>query len=167
MDRVFISIGSNLGDRISNCRKAANEMAKFCKYIKVSSLYETEPVDKEDQPNFINAAAEIRTDLTPHELLKKLNLIENQLGRVREEHWGPRTIDLDIIFYGDLILNDDDLIIPHPRAQLREFVLGPICEIDPNFIFPRLNISVLDVLNKIKNKKRVVKLSKPSTFFQH
>lgn len=167
MDRVFISIGSNLGDRISNCRKAVNEMAKFCNDVKVSSLYETEPVDKEDQPNFINAAAQIRTDLSPHQLLEKLNLIEEQLSRVRHEKWGPRTIDLDIIFYGNLILNDDDLIIPHPRAHLRQFVLEPICEIDPDFIYTGLDFSVLEALKKIEHKYIVTKLEESFTISQH
>lgn len=159
MDKVFISIGSNLGDRKTNCKRALEEMAKFSVVVKVSSLYETEPVGNEYQPDFINLAAEISTDLTPHELLRHLNEIEERLGRVRTEKWGPRKIDLDIIFYGDLIIRDDDLIIPHPEAHLRQFVLESIYEIDPDLIYPGLGIPVCDVLRKLKNKKKVVKMT--------
>jgi len=157
MQRVFIAIGSNLGDKISNCRRAIDEIAGFCEIVKVSSLYETEPVGNEDQPNFINSVAEIRTDLSPHELLTHLNRIEEKLGRVRSEKWGPRTIDLDIIFYGDQIIKDDNLIIPHPRAHLRRFVLEPICEIAPEFIHSEIKISVLELLKNLPDNKKVIK----------
>ena len=166
MDQVFISIGSNLGDRRAYCKRALEEMAGFSKVLKVSSLYETEPVGNEDQPDFINIAAEITTDMSPHNLLRHLNEIEERLGRVRYEKCGPRTIDLDIIFYGDLILNDDDLIIPHPAAHVRQFVLEPICEIDPDLIYPGLGITVFKVLQKLNNDKKVVKLNKLFTFSQ-
>ncbi len=158
MDNVFISMGSNLGDKIGNCRKAANEIAGFCEVIRVSSLYETEPVGKEDQPNFINCVSQIETNLSPHELLKELNSIEEKLGRVRTEKWGPRTIDLDIIFYNDKEIKDDDLIIPHPRAHLRRFVLEPICEIDPEFIHPVLSLPVSKILEDLDKTKKVKKL---------
>jgi 2-amino-4-hydroxy-6-hydroxymethyldihydropteridine diphosphokinase len=158
MNRVFIGVGSNLGDKIGNCRKALNEIAAFAEIVKISSLYETEPVGNEEQPNFINCAAEIRTDLSPHELLTRLNQAENKLGRVREEKWGPRTIDLDIIFYNDLVMRDNNLIIPHPRAHLRRFVLEPICEIAPGFIHPELGVSVIELLKKLEDNKQVIKL---------
>ena len=159
MDKVFISIGSNLGDRKTNCKRALEAMAEFSNVVKVSSLYETEPVGNENQPDFINLAVEISTDLSPHELLKHLNEIEGRLGRIRSEKWGPRTIDLDIIFYGEVILNDNDLIIPHPEAHERQFVLEPICEIDSELIYPGLGIPVYDVLRKLKTNKKVVKVS--------
>ena len=98
--------------------------------------------------------------MSPHNLLRHLNEIEERLGRVRYEKCGPRTIDLDIIFYGDLILNDDDLIIPHPADHVRQFVLEPICEIDPDLIYPGLGITVFKVLQKLNNDKKVVKLFK-------
>jgi 2-amino-4-hydroxy-6-hydroxymethyldihydropteridine diphosphokinase len=166
MQRVFIAIGSNLGDKISNCRRAIDEIAGFCEIVKVSSLYETEPVGNEDQPNFINSVAEIRTDLSPHELLAYLNRIEEKLGRVRSEKWGPRTIDLDIIFYGDQIIKDDNLIIPHPRAHLRRFVLEPICEIAPEFIHSEIKISVLELLKNLPDNKKVIKRDEPFTTSQ-
>jgi 2-amino-4-hydroxy-6-hydroxymethyldihydropteridine diphosphokinase len=166
MQRVFIAIGSNLGDKISNCRRAIDEIAGFCEIVKVSSLYETEPVGNEDQPNFINSVAEIRTDLSPHELLAYLNRIEENLGRVRSEKWGPRTIDLDIIFYGDQIIKDDNLIIPHPRAHLRRFVLEPICEIAPEFIHSEIKISVLELLKNLPDNKKVIKRDESFTTSQ-
>ncbi len=166
MQRVFIAIGSNLGDKISNCRRAIDEIAGFCEIVKVSSLYETEPVGNEDQPNFINSVAEIRTDLSPHELLAYLNRIEEKLGRVRSEKWGPRTIDLDIIFYGDQIIKDDNLIIPHPRAHLRRFVLESICEIAPEFIHSEIKISVLELLKSLPDNKKVIKRDEPFTTSQ-
>jgi len=166
MHRVFIGIGSNLGDKIGNCRKALREIAGFAEIVKISSLYETEPVGKEDQPNFINCVVEINTDLSPHELLTHLKSIEDKLARVRGEKWGPRTIDLDIIFYDDLVMKDDDLIIPHPRAHLRRFVLEPICEIAPDFINPALEISTLELLEKLGDSKVVIKLEQPFTTSQ-
>jgi len=166
MQRVFIAIGSNLGDKISNCRRAIDEIAGFYEIVKVSSLYETEPVGNEDQPNFINSVAEIRTDISPHELLAHLNRIEEKLGRVRSEKWGPRTFDLDIIFYGDQIIKDDNLIIPHPRAHLRRFVLEPICEIAPEFIHSEIKISVLELLKNLPDNKKVIKLNEPFTTSQ-
>jgi 2-amino-4-hydroxy-6-hydroxymethyldihydropteridine diphosphokinase len=166
MDNVFISMGSNLGDKIGNCRKAVNEIAGFCEVIRVSSLYETEPVGKEDQPNFINCVSQIETNLSPHKLLKKLNSIEGKLGRVRHEKWGPRTIDLDIIFYGQLVIKDDDLVIPHPRAHLRRFVLEPICEIAYDFIHPGLDSSVLELLKLLEDNKGVVKIDEKFTILQ-
>jgi 2-amino-4-hydroxy-6-hydroxymethyldihydropteridine diphosphokinase len=163
MNRVFIGIGSNLGDKIDNCRKAINEITAFAEIVNVSSLYETEPVGNEDQPNFINCAVEIKTDLSPHELLSHLNSVEDKLGRVRGEKWGPRVIDLDIIFYDDLVMKDDDLIIPHPRAHLRRFVLEPICEIARDFIHPELKTSILELLEKLGDSKMVIKLEQSFT----
>jgi len=167
MDKVFISIGSNLGDKIGSCKMALDEIGNFAEIVGTSSLYETEPVGNEDQPNFINSVAEIRTDLSPHELLGHLNSIEQKLGRVRDEKWGPRTIDLDIIFYNDKEIKDDDLIIPHPRAHLRRFVLEPICEIAPGFIHPELKISVSELLKNLEDSKEVIKREEPFTISQH
>ncbi len=166
MGQVYISIGSNLGDRISYCQKALDEMAAFSKIIKVSSLYETDPVDKEDQPQFINSVAEIGTDLAPHDLLEELNIVEGKLGRVRHEKWGPRTMDLDIIFYGDQVIKDSNLEIPHPRAHLRRFVLEPLCEIAPEFIHPNYNLSVAELLKNVDDEKRVIKIDESFTTSQ-
>ncbi|MGB2691444.1 MAG: 2-amino-4-hydroxy-6-hydroxymethyldihydropteridine diphosphokinase [Thermodesulfobacteriota bacterium] len=166
MNNVFISIGSNLGDKIGNCRVAVEELAKFSKVNKLSSLYETEPVGKEDQPNFINTAVEIETNLSAQELLIYLKSIEEKMGRVRTEKWGPRTIDLDIIFYGELVIKNDDLAIPHPRAHLRRFVLEPICEIAPNYIHPVLNKTVGVLIKECEDNKQVIKLDEKFTILQ-
>ncbi|MCH7517497.1 MAG: 2-amino-4-hydroxy-6-hydroxymethyldihydropteridine diphosphokinase [Candidatus Dadabacteria bacterium] len=166
MQRVFIGIGSNLGDTIGNCKIALDEIENFAEIVRISSLYETEPVGNEDQPNFINSVVEINTDLSPHELLTHLKSIEDKLGRVRGEKWGPRVIDLDIIFYDDLVMKDDDLIIPHPRAHLRRFVLEPICEIAPDFIHPELETSILELLEKLGDSKMVIKLEQSFTTSQ-
>jgi len=166
MQRVFIGIGSNLGDTIGNCKIALDEIENFAEIVRISSLYETEPVGNEDQPNFINSVVEINTDLSPHELLTHLKSIEDKLGRVRGEKWGPRVIDLDIIFYDDLVMKYDDLIIPHPRAHLRRFVLEPICEIAPDFIHPELETSILELLEKLGDSKMVIKLEQPFTTSQ-
>lgn len=165
MPRVFISIGSNLGDRVRNCIKALNEISAFAKITRVSSVYETEPVGNEDQPDFINCAAEIETALLPEELLKHLQEIEDKLGRIRGNRWGPRVIDIDIIFYDDLIIDSEVLQIPHVSAHARRFVLEPICEIDPWLVHPGFGVPVYELLKDIEDKKKVVKTRDPSTLF--
>ncbi|EPS47030.1 2-amino-4-hydroxy-6-hydroxymethyldihydropteridine pyrophosphokinase [Clostridium botulinum CFSAN002367] len=118
--------------------------------IKVSSIYETEPYGVLDQDSFLNGVVKIETNLTPEDLIGELLNIEKQLNRVRERRWGPRTIDLDIIFYDDLIINEKDLVIPHKDMENREFVLKPLCDIDENFIHPVLKKSVRELYDELK-----------------
>jgi 2-amino-4-hydroxy-6-hydroxymethyldihydropteridine diphosphokinase len=158
MPIAFIGIGSNLGSRIENCIKAVHEISNFASVLAVSSIYETEPVDKEDQPDFINCVIKIETALPPHGLLVSLESIESSLGRNREEKWGPRTIDLDIIFYDNLVIQTDELTIPHPRAHLRRFVLEPLCEIAPELVHPVLRVSVSKLLEELSDTKCVVRV---------
>jgi 2-amino-4-hydroxy-6-hydroxymethyldihydropteridine diphosphokinase len=165
MPRVFISIGSNLGDRVLNCKKALHEISAFAKVLRVSSAYETEPVGNEDQPCFINCAAEIETALPPIELLKRLREVEDGLGRVRDEKWGPRTMDIDLIFYDDLIIDTEELKIPHVSAHARRFVLEPVCEIDPWVVHPGFGVRVYELLDKLEDAKKVEKVGEPSTLF--
>jgi 2-amino-4-hydroxy-6-hydroxymethyldihydropteridine diphosphokinase len=165
MPRVFIGIGSNLGDRVLNCKKALTEISAFAKILRVSSVYETEPVGSEDQPDFINCAAEIETALPPLELLERLHTVEDKLERLRLERWGPRTIDLDIIFYDDLIFDTEELTIPHLSAHTRRFVLEPICEIDPWLVHPGFGVRIGELLNDVEDTKKVVKTGDPSTLF--
>ncbi|MFI5322125.1 MAG: 2-amino-4-hydroxy-6-hydroxymethyldihydropteridine diphosphokinase [Thermodesulfobacteriota bacterium] len=165
MPRVFIGIGSNLGDRINNCKKALSEIRGFSEIVRVSSVYETEPVGNEDQPEFINCAAEIETVLTPRELMERLHSVEDKLERTRGERWGPRTIDLDIIFYDDLIIDTDELTIPHVSVHTRRFVLEPICELDPQLVHPGFGVHVYELLNDLEDAKQVVKTGEPSTLF--
>lgn len=160
-----MSLGSNIGDRVLNCRSALEEISGFAEIRRVSSVYETEPVGHENQPDFINCAAQIDTALSPHDLLSRLREVEKVLGRVRDERWRPRTIDIDIIFYDDLILDTEELTIPHVSAHARRFVLEPVCEIDPMFVHPGFGVRVYLLLNDIDDDKKVVKTGEPSTIY--
>jgi len=152
---AFIGIGSNLGDRASNIRRAVEIMSENRKIdvISVSNLYETEPVGVKDQPDFLNCVVKIETELAPRELLKTLKGVEARIGRRPGPRWGPRRIDLDILFYGDLTLNEDDLVIPHPRAHERLFVLMPLFEIAPDLIHPSLGRSIRELIADLKCEK--------------
>ena len=139
MAKAYIGIGSNIGDRYDNCLKAIAFLEQRGQVIlKRSSLYETEPWGVKDQPRFINMAIEIRTGLSPQELLSLLKKTEKDMGRVYTTRWGPRLIDLDILLYEDRIINENDLQIPHPRMHERAFVLEPLAEICPEKVHPVL-----------------------------
>lgn len=163
MADAYIGVGSNQGDRVECCNKAVTKLIKFAVIRSISSLYETEPVGVIDQPDFINCVVEIGTTLGPYELMSNLLDIENALGRKRLSDSHPRTIDLDLLFYEDLVIQDDQLTIPHPRAHLRRFVLEPLCEIAPDVIHPVLGVSVSKLLNELEDYKRVERLGDFST----
>ena len=127
--RFFIGLGSNLGDREENLRRAIQLLKQKMKLVKISSLYESEPMYVKDQPWFVNCVAKFETNLTPKELLEYLHEIERKFGRQRSVRYGPRSIDLDILFYGNEIVDRNDLKIPHPMIQERRFVLVPLAEI--------------------------------------
>lgn len=149
--RVFIAIGSNLGDREKNILDAINYLIEAGLDVKkVSSIIETEPYGYTDQEPFLNCAVEAYTNLSPQELLLLLLDIEKHLHRVRTVKWGPRTIDLDIIFFDDLVINEPNLTIPHPDMQNRVFVLEPIAEIEPDFVHPVLKKTVKELLSELK-----------------
>lgn len=150
---AYIGIGSNLGNRQENCLHAIELLQKKGIIVtKRSSLYETEPWGVKDQPLFINMAIEIETSLEPGELLKVLKNIEKELGRQQTLQWGPRTIDLDILLFDDIILNKDNLKIPHPLLHERDFVLRPLCEIAPDVYHPLLKLRIYELLQKIYRK---------------
>lgn len=149
MNNVFIGIGSNLGDKEGNIRKAVDFLKEKCNVIKVSSLYKAEPIDYKDQDMFLNCVIHIKTDFSAKDLLVFLHSIENRLGRERNIVNGPRTIDLDILFYDALVLNDTNLIIPHPRLHERKFVLVPLVEITPDFMHPIFRKSVTELLSEL------------------
>ena len=150
MNRVYIAFGSNLGNKTEIIGRAFiliedNEM----KIMKKSEIYETKPYGYKEQPNFINGAIEVHTSLSCREVLKRLLSIEGELGRVRQFKWGPRVIDLDIIFYNDETYNEVELIVPHPDMHNRDFVLKPLNDICPNYIHPILNKTVAELLNQL------------------
>ena len=133
MATSFLSLGSNLGDRLDHLSKAVTALANQPKIrvLKVSSVYQTKPVGGPEQDDYLNAVVKIQTELSPLELLGITQSIENNQGRVREVRWGPRTLDIDVLTYGDLISTDEKLTLPHPRISERAFVLVPFFEIDP------------------------------------
>jgi 2-amino-4-hydroxy-6-hydroxymethyldihydropteridine diphosphokinase len=149
---VYLSLGSNLGDRKEILEKAIVLLSeKVGVVVKQSKDYETVPWGVTDQPDFLNLAIEIHTLLKPLEVLEQTQSIENQLGRVRKEKWGARLIDIDILFYGNEIIDEPNLKIPHPLIQERDFVLTPMAEIAPNFVHPLLgetNMELKDILLK-------------------
>jgi len=132
--KAVVALGSNLGDRFEYLQKAVNEInsLKEIEISEISSVYETLPVGGPEQGNYLNVVISVNTDLDADELLHKLLLIELKLGRQREIVWGPRTIDLDLIWFEDQTINLENLVLPHPRAHERCFVIKPWLEIEPN-----------------------------------
>ncbi len=150
MTTIYIGIGANLGDREGNCLKALEELEKRgIKVTKKSSRYETEPWGVKDQPRFINMAVEADTDLTPEEVLRVIKEIENYLGRRETLRLGPRVVDLDILLYDELVVDEPELRIPHPHMHKREFVLKPLSEIAPEVIHPLLKKTVREMLSEV------------------
>ena len=147
MTDVFLGLGSNVGDRENQLKEAIRllDEQSGIKVVKVSSFYETEPVGYVDQPDFLNLCVEIQTELSPKAVLERGLAIEQQLHRVRKERWGPRTLDIDILLYGDQIIEEQDLTIPHPRMTERAFVLIPLQEIAPNKVEPRTQTKIKDI----------------------
>ena len=153
----FLSLGSNVADPPGRVLEALDRLSEIngIKLLRRSSLYRTEPVGDVGQPWFINAVAEIRTVMTAHELLKVLQAIEKSMGRTRAEKWGPRPIDLDILLYAQDVLQEEDLIIPHPELHKRRFVLVPLCEISPYAIHPAFGVSMRGLLDRVTDKSNV------------
>jgi 2-amino-4-hydroxy-6-hydroxymethyldihydropteridine diphosphokinase len=146
MARAFIGLGSNLGERETTIRGAVGELASLGDVVAVSPIYETEPVGFRDQPDFLNAAVELETDLEPGDLLEGLLSIERALGRKRTFPNAPRTIDLDLLLYGDQVISTPELTLPHPRLHERAFVLVPLAKLVPDLILPVLGKTVSDAL---------------------
>lgn len=148
---AYIALGSNLGDKEKNLNEALNLIneSPLCNVTKISNFYTTEPVGYLDQDNFLNGAAEIKTLMTPSELMDFLLEIEKELKRERKIHWGPRTIDLDILLYDDIVTDDEHIIIPHPRMHERLFVLEPLCDIAPYKVHPLLNERISQLKNNL------------------
>jgi 2-amino-4-hydroxy-6-hydroxymethyldihydropteridine diphosphokinase len=148
---AYIGLGTNLGDRLGLLREAIQRLdqTEGIRVIRLSSVFETDPVGLTDQPDFLNMVAEIETSLPPRTLLDSLLSVEQSLHRVRRIRWGPRTIDLDILLYGDQQMKEEDLDIPHPRMCERAFVLIPLQELAPDVIVPGTGRSVTEWLDQL------------------
>jgi 2-amino-4-hydroxy-6-hydroxymethyldihydropteridine diphosphokinase len=155
---VFISIGSNIGNKEKNCNISIEHLKNFneIKSVKISHLYKTSPVDYTDQDWFINCAVEIETNFSPDELLLAIHSIEKKMGRKRDVRFGPRTIDLDIILFNDLIKESNHLTIPHPRMQERYFVLQPLCDLNENFEHPVLKKTFLQLKETLNSSEQEI-----------
>ncbi len=159
MSTAYLCAGSNIGDRVGYLQQA-NNLLKDTNGITVvdsSSIYETEPIGFKDQQWFANAVLKIETALNPQELLGECMRIEQQLGRKRdpENRFGPRTLDLDILFYEDLIISEESLQIPHPRAHERAYALVPMLELNPEFVHPVIKKSVFEIHNELEEPEEV------------
>ena len=157
----YIGIGSNLGDSLRNCKTAVEFISRTrgVELENASSFYQTEPVGIDAQNFFINAVVEIKTILSPRSLFEALQEIEKNMGRKREIKGGPRVIDLDLLFYGQNVVSEADLIIPHPEIQKRRFVLEPLAEIASYFIHPAFGVSVHGLKNRLTDDKMVKKIT--------
>jgi 2-amino-4-hydroxy-6-hydroxymethyldihydropteridine diphosphokinase len=159
MKRVFLGIGTNLGNREGNLEQAVAKIEEYIgPILNSSSIFETEPWRFQAKDEFLNLVVKVETILTPSGLLGRIMMIESLLGRVRSEtHYTSRLIDIDILFYEDMILDEETLKIPHPLLHERKFVLVPLCEIDPEMVHPVLKKSISELLEKCEDKSRVKK----------
>ena len=146
-----------MGDKKGKCLTALNLLRKTGRVVQVSSFYCTEPVGYREQEDFVNAVAEVETDISPEALLAECHAIEEALGRSRDVRWGPRTIDLDILLYGNRVISGSALTIPHPRLAIRKFVLVPLCEIAPQAVHPVFKKTAAHLLHELKDPHRVAK----------
>ncbi|WP_113928206.1 2-amino-4-hydroxy-6-hydroxymethyldihydropteridine diphosphokinase [Bacillus sp. P14.5] len=154
---VYLSLGSNVGDREQYLKKAIQQLNEHheIEVAGVSSIYETDPVGYTDQGEFLNLVLEIRTSLSPHALLNQCLQVEKDLGREREFRWGPRIIDLDILLYNQENIETEELIVPHPRMHERAFVLMPLAELSQTIKHPKFNTSIMALLDEIPDKEGV------------
>ena len=159
MERIYLSLGSNIGDRARNIARAIGALALHgVKVTKKSSLYETEPVEMTEQDWFLNGVVEAETDLQPQELMEALLSIEREMGRERVVPKGPRVIDLDILLYESQVVHAAGLEIPHPRIAQRKFVLAPLAEIAPDARHPVLNKTAEELFDTVVDQSEVRKL---------
>ncbi len=153
MREIYIALGSNLGDRAANLLRAVSLLKqRGVKIVKISDFMETEPYGVTDQPLFLNAAAQVSTTLEPLPLLKVMLQVEQDMGRVRQRHWGERNIDLDLLLYGERQLHSEELTLPHPDMLNREFVLAPLAEIAPQLRHPTAHKTIRELLEQLRQR---------------
>jgi 2-amino-4-hydroxy-6-hydroxymethyldihydropteridine diphosphokinase len=156
---VYLLLGSNLGDRELFLRMALRLIeSDVAPVAKASAIYETQSWGKTDEPDYLNQVIQVKTDLPAEEVLRRVLAIEQEMGRKREEKWGSRTIDIDILLYGDMVIDAPDLKVPHPQMHKRRFTLEPLSEIAPELIHPVLNQNIIDLKNKLNDNLIVKKL---------
>ena len=152
---AYLALGSNLGDKEANLRRALELLQqRGVEVVKTSSFICTEPYGVTDQPQFLNGVCEVRTSLAPLALLHTLLEIEQEMGRVRLRHWGERNIDLDLLLYEDVVMDTPELILPHPDMQNRDFVLLPLAEIAPEIIHPTLQKTISELVISLSAHSR-------------
>ena len=156
---VFLLLGSNLGDRKAYLEQAVVYIkTDIAPIVNRSSVYETQSWGKTDEPDYLNQVIRLKSDMPAHDLLERILHIEQMMGRKREVKWGSRIIDIDILFYGQAIINDEELTIPHPELHKRLFTLAPLNEIAPDFIHPGLHRSIFQLKNELNSDLHVKKL---------
>lgn len=159
MKGKYLLLGTNLGDRKRNLSSACASIEKYLgKIIQKSSIYESDAWGFHDQPSFYNQVLKIKTILSPEELLKRISHIEKNMGRIRQEKWKERLIDIDILYYDNKIINDTQLVVPHPEIQNRKFTLVPLCEISPHEFHPVLKKTNLQLLEGLTDPLGVKKI---------
>ena len=146
---VYLALGTNLGDRQANLEAALDALSSQIRLLDESAIYQTAPWGYEDQPDFLNQVVRAETTLSPRESLAFVKRVEEQVGREPSFRYGPRKIDIDILFYEDWIVDEDDLIIPHPRLHQRAFVLVPLADLAPDLCHPELKSTVLEMLKEV------------------
>lgn len=155
---TVLSLGANIGDRIKFLKSSKTLISdKIGSILLFSSIYETEPWGIDNQNTYLNQVISVETELSPYQLLNNIHKIEKELGRVREIHFGPRTIDIDILYYGNLILDTKNLKIPHPHIQKRRFILVPLSEIIPEMPHPFLKKTSQELLDVVNDECKVTK----------
>lgn len=155
---AYLSLGSNVGDRETNLREAIRRLVELGRVVSVSSFYETEPVEVTDQAWFLNCAVVLETASEPAQIMQKLLRIEVEMGRKRIQKKGPRSIDIDILLFGEVVMNTPDLVIPHPAMAQRRFVLAPLAEIAPDVRHPVLKKTVRELLEDLPAGQTVRKI---------
>ncbi len=155
---IYLSLGSNIGDRAANLREAISRLASLGQVVSTSSFYETEPVDVSGHPWYLNCVLALETEKMPRQLIKALLTIEQDMGRLRSREKAPRRIDIDILLFGNSVMDTQDLTVPHPEMHKRRFVLEPLAEIAPEVRHPVFNTTAREMLDRLPSGHAVRKL---------